>query len=260
MSHGALLVEISDAIATVTINRPDARNALNRETLVALSCVMRELSENDAVRVAILTGSGDKAFSAGGDIAALAVLQPEEARALAVLGQAVLREIECSRKPVIAAVNGFALGGGCELAMCCDFRIAADTAQFGQPEIGIGVIPGFGGTQRLARIVGRGMALELMLTGAMIDAREALRIGLVNRVVPRANLLEEVRRLAATIASQGRIAVKLCMEAVDRGLEMDFDAASTLEAELFGRCFETQDQKEGMTAFMEKRPPVFRDR
>lgn len=258
MGHGALLVEISDAIATITLNRPEARNALNRETLVALSCVVQELSDNDAVRVVILTGSGDKAFSAGGDIAVLRDLKPLEALDLAITGQRVLREIESCHKPVIAAVNGYALGGGCELAMSCDFRIAADTAHFGQPEILIGVIPGFAGTQRLARIVGRGRALELMLTGAMIDAREALAIGLVNRVVPREALLDEVRQLAATIAAKGRIAVTLCKEAVDRGLEMDFDAACALEAELFGRCFATQDQKEGMTAFLEKRPPVFR--
>lgn len=259
MSHGALLVEVSDAIATVTINRPEARNALNRETLIALSCVMRELSDNDAVRVVILTGSGDRAFSAGGDIADLRGLPPEEAHELALTGQRVMREIENCHKPVIAAVNGFALGGGCELAMSCDFRIAADTARFGQPEILIGIIPGFGGTRRLSRIVGRGMALELMLTGAMIDAREALRIGLVNRVVAQEQLEDEVRRLAVAIADKGRIAVQRCKEAVDRGLELGSVEADSLEAELFGRCFGTRDQQEGMTAFLEKRPPVFLD-
>lgn len=259
MNHAALLVEISDGIATVTINRPEARNALSREILEALSGVMNELSENDGVRVVILTGGGDKAFCAGGDIAMLRDLQPDQAFELAQLGQRVLREIESSHKPVIAAVNGFALGGGCELAMSCDMCIAADTARFGQPETVIGVIPGFGGTQRLARMVGRGKALELLLTGEMIDAREALAIGLVNRVVPGEALPQEARRLAAAIAAKGRIAVRRCKLAVDRGLEMNFDEACSLEAELFGRCFATQDQKEGMGAFLEKRPPRFRD-
>jgi len=259
MSHSALQVDISDAIATISIARPEARNALNREILVALSCVVRELSENDAVRVVIITGSGDKAFSAGGDIAVLRDLQPDEAHELAVMGQRVMREIETCHKPVIAAVNGYAVGGGCELAMSCDFRIAADTAVFGLPEILIGIIPGFGGTQRLTRIVGRGMALEMMLTGAMVDAWEALRIGLVNRVVPQENLSSEVRRLALMIATKGRISVNLCKLAVVSGCEMDIEEGNSLEAELFGRCFATQDQKEGMAAFLEKRPPVFKD-
>ncbi len=259
MSATNLLLEKSDGIAVVTVNRPEALNALNKETLEELTEAFLTLNNDDAVRVIILTGSGPKSFIAGADISVMQPMGPPGARENAFRGQRLCDAIEQGSKPVIAAVNGFALGGGCEVAMACDVRIASESAKFGQPEINLGIVPGFGGTQRLPRLIGRGRAMELLLTGDMIDAREALRIGLVNRVVPAENLLDEARSLAKKIAAKGRIAVALCKEAVRNGIEMELGKACAYEAELFAFTFATHDQKEGMKAFLEKRPAVFTD-
>jgi enoyl-CoA hydratase len=253
-----LLLEIEAGIATLTINRPQALNAMTRELLEELGTAISRLQDDPAVRVVLLTGSGDKAFVAGADIAAMAGFSPLEARELALLGQRTLAAIEACPLPVIAVVNGFALGGGCELAMACDIRLAADTARLGQPEINLGIIPGFAGSQRLPRLVGKGRALELLLSGEMIGAAEAWRIGLVNRVLPAAELMTEARRLAALLAGKGRTALRLCKAAVQDGLEMDLARGAAYEADLFGLCFADSDQKEGMQAFLEKRPPQFR--
>ncbi|MCK4502033.1 MAG: enoyl-CoA hydratase/isomerase family protein, partial [Desulfuromonadales bacterium] len=253
MPYENLLIEIEDEIAVVTITRPKALNALNQKTLLELQDVFTDFAGDDAVQVIIVTGSGDKAFVAGADIAAMQSLSALEARQFAKFGHQVMRDIEDCPKPVIAAVNGFALGGGCELALGCDIRIAAENARFGQPEVNLGVIPGFGGTQRLARLIGKGRALELIFTGAMIDAAEAYRIGLANKVVPLDQLLETAKKMAGTIISKGPYAVRLAKEAVHNGLELDLERANQYEAELFGLCFATADQKEGMQAFLEKR-------
>lgn len=254
-----LLLEISEGIATVTVNRPAAMNAMNMATLEELEAVVEEIGRNPEIRAAILTGAGTKAFVAGADIAVMRDMTQTQARDLALKAHGIYAAIESSPKPFIAAVNGYALGGGCELAMACDIRIASENARFGQPEINIGILPGFGGTQRLPRLVGKGRALEIILTGDMIDAREALRIGLVNRVAGQGELLDEARNLARRIASKGLVAIRLCKEAVGNGLEMDLARACVYEAGLFGCSFATADQKEGMGAFLEKRPPVFRD-
>jgi enoyl-CoA hydratase len=254
-----LKLEISAGIATVTVNRPAAMNAMNLATLEELEAVVAEIGRNPEIRAAILTGAGSKAFVAGADIAVMRNMTSTQARDLALKAHGIYAAIERSPKPFIAAVNGYALGGGCELAMACDIRVASENAKFGQPEINIGILPGFGGTQRLPRLVGKGRALEIILTGDMIDARESLRIGLVNRVVAQEELLVEARRLAEKIAAKGLVAIKLCKEAVGNGLEMDLAKACVYEAELFGYSFSTADQKEGMGAFLEKRPAVFRD-
>lgn len=257
MNFENLLVEMTDGTAVATINRPKALNALNEQTLRELECAFAGFAENDAVQVIIITGSGEKAFVAGADIAAMQPLSALEARRFAKLGHEVMRSIEACPKPVIAAVNGFALGGGCELALGCDIRLAADNARFGQPEVNLGVIPGFGGTQRLARLIGKGLAMELVLTGDMLDAAEAHRIGLANKVVPQAELLDTAKKMAAKISSKGPLSVRLAKEAIRNGLEMDLDKANQYEAELFGLCFASSDQKEGMQAFLEKRPAQF---
>lgn len=260
MEFENLLIEIAEGIATVTINRPKALNAMNAAVLGELECAFTALNSNPEVGCIILTGSGEKAFVAGADISAMQPLDAVTARDFALLGHRVMQLIEKGPKPVIAAVNGFALGGGCELAMGCDLRIAGDNAKFGQPEVNLGVIPGFGGTQRLPRLVGKGRAMELVLTGDMIDAQEALRIGLVNKVYPLAELLAETRKMAKKILSKGPLAIRLGKEAVCNGLEMDLDRACAYEADLFGFCFATADQKEGMQAFLEKRPAKFTGR
>jgi enoyl-CoA hydratase len=257
MSYKNLLVEIEARVAIVTLNRPKAMNALNEETLLELQDVFIDFAKNPAVQVIIITGSGEKAFVAGADIAAMQPLTALEARQFAKLGHQVMRHIEACPKPVIAAVNGFALGGGCELALGCDIRIASENARFGQPEVNLGVIPGFGGTQRLARLIGKGRAMELIFTGDMIDATEAYRIGLANKVVPLEQLLDTAKKMAATIISKGSYAVSLAKEAVRNGLELDLERANQYEAELFGLCFATVDQKEGMQAFLEKRTAEF---
>jgi enoyl-CoA hydratase len=259
MEFKNLLVEVADQVATVTINRPKVLNALNAETLKELEQAFAALEADPAAKVIIVTGAGEKAFVAGADIAAMQPIGPVAAREFALLAHRIMDRLEQGSKTVIAAVNGFALGGGCELAMACDIRLASDNARFGQPEINLGIIPGWAGTQRLPRLVGRGRALELLLTGDLIDAAEACRIGLVNRVVPTAELLPEARKLAGKIAGKGQVAVRLCRDAVRHGLEVDRARGSAMEADLFALCFATADQKEGMQAFLEKRKPEFKD-
>ena len=260
MEFNNLLIEISEGVAIVTINRPKALNTLNAETLKDLLSAFTLLEKDQQAKVIILTGAGNKAFVAGGDITYMQDLQPITARDFALLGQQILSFIEGFAKPVIAAVNGFALGGGCELAMACDIRLAAETARFGQPEVSLGVIPGFAGTQRLPRLVGKGRAKELLFTGDLIDAQEAWRIGLVNRVVPLEELLTASKEMARKIAGKGPLAIRFCKEAVNNGLEMESDRASAYEVDLFALCFATEDQAEGMTAFIEKRPAKFQGR
>jgi enoyl-CoA hydratase len=244
-------------VATVTIAREKALNALNLQTLNEVTWALREADGDQRVRVVILTGAGEKAFVAGADIASMSELGPTEARAFAQAGRAVGDVLEAMTKPVIAAVNGFALGGGTELALACDFIYASDKAKFGQPEVNLGVIPGFGGTQRLSRRINSARAMELILTGDVIGADEALRLGLVNRVVPGAELMTEVRKVADKIASKGPVAINYARRAVRKSLELDLPAGNDLEAELFALCFATRDQKEGMKAFLEKRPANF---
>jgi enoyl-CoA hydratase len=258
MNWDNILLEKDGAVAVVTINRPKALNALNAAVLNELDLVFTGLAADSAISVVILTGAGEKAFVAGADIAFMQKLTALEAREFALLGQAVFNRIENLPLPVIAAVNGFALGGGCELAMACDMRFAAENARFGQPEVGLGVPPGFAGTQRLPRLVGKGRAKELLFSGEMIDAQEAYRIGLVNRVCPAAGLMETVKALARKIASKGQVAVRLTKSAVNQGMEMDTERAMAYEAEVFALAFATADQREGMTAFLEKRPPNFK--
>lgn len=260
MPYDNLLVELDGALATVTVNRPKVLNALNGATLAELGQAMRALQADEAVRVVILTGAGEKAFAAGADINELSTLTPDAGKARAELGQGVFDLIERLGKPVIAAVNGFALGGGCELAMACTVRLAADTAKFGQPEVKLGLTPGFAGTQRLPRLVGKGRALELLLGGGMIDAAEAFRIGLVNRVVPAAALRDEARALAQGWASNAPMAMRYALEAVSHGLESTFAEGCFVEASLFGLAFATEDMREGTRAFLEKRKPEFKGR
>ena len=258
MTYANLLLDVADGIAQVTINRPKALNALNSQTITELQQVFNALEQDSSVEVIILTGSGEKSFVAGADISQMQEMNALEARDFARMGQGMLKVIENHSKPVIAAVNGFALGGGCELAMACDIRLASDNAKFGQPEVNLGVIPGFAGTQRLSRLIGKGRAKELVFTGDTIDASEAYRLGLVNKVVSQEQLLEAARKMAAKIAGKGPVAIRLSKEAIDKGLDMDLDRASAYEAELFALCFASADQKEGMLAFLEKRPADFR--
>ncbi|HET7791380.1 MAG TPA: enoyl-CoA hydratase-related protein [Gemmatimonadales bacterium] len=260
MAYQTLLFDIRDGIAFITINRPDKLNALNDQVVAELGQAADRLAAEGAIRGAILTGAGPKAFVAGADIADLAKQGPFDGKARAQRGQGVLRRIETCGKPVIAAVNGFALGGGCELAMACHLRVASENAKFGQPEVKLGIAPGYGGTQRLPRLVGKGVALELILTGEMIDAKEAYRIGLVNKVVPAADLLAESEKMLRGILSMGPLAVRLSMEAVDSGLEMTLDEGLLLEANHFGLLAATHDMKEGLTAFLEKRAAKFEGR
>jgi enoyl-CoA hydratase len=260
MAFENLLVERDGAIAVVTINRPKVLNALNTATLHDLQRLFAELKHDDAVRVVIVTGAGERAFIAGADISELAALSAAAAHTQALEGQRTVDAIEQLGKPVIAAVNGYALGGGCELAMACTIRLASETARLGQPEIQLGLIPGYGGTQRLARLVGKGRALEMMLTGAPIAAADAERIGLVNRVVPAAQLMTEARALAATLATQAPVAARLILDAVNGGLNMALADGCALEASLFGLSAATDDMREGTRAFLDKRKPVFHGR
>jgi len=253
-----LKLDVADRIATITFNRPDKLNALNDATMVELGTAVDDVRGNDAVAGVILTGAG-RAFVAGADIAELRAKSATEAYALARRGQDVFRRLETCPKPVIAAVNGFALGGGCELAMACHVRIASDAAKFGQPEVKLGVIPGYGGTQRLTRLVGRGRALQLLLTGEMIDAAEAHRLGLVNRVVSSAESVVEVARaMLLQMLANGPLALAHCIEAVNRGADVSMDEALALEAAAFGLLASTADMREGTSAFLEKRAPRFR--
>ncbi len=253
-----LLFERDGGVATITINRPKVLNALNAQTLDELRRVILACRHDDSVRCVIITGAGEKSFIAGADINELSVQTPTGGREHAMAGQHILDLIENLGKPVIAAINGFALGGGCELAMACTLRIAADTARLGQPEINLGIIPGYAGTQRLARLVGRGRALELLLTGDHIMAPEAHRLGLVNRIVPAAELMAETRKLAASLAAKAPIAVRYIIDAVNRGLDMAFPDAQVFEATLFGLVSSTEDMREGTRAFLEKRKAEFK--
>lgn len=260
MPFDNLLIERDGAIAIVTINRPAVLNALNAQTLDELRRAILDLKQDDTVRVVVLTGAGPKSFVAGADINELARQTPTSGREHARAGQQVFDLIETMGKPVIAAINGYALGGGCELAMSCTLRLAADTAKLGQPEINLGLLPGYAGTQRLPRLVGKGKALEMMLTGAPIAADEALRIGLVNRVVPAAELLAEARALATQLAKNAPIAMGYIINAVNIGMEMPFGEACEYEATLFGLVASTDDMKEGTTAFLHKRRAEFKGR
>src|SRR5882724_8076263 len=255
-----VLYEKKGAIAYVTLNRPKVLNALNQRTWQALRAAFEDARDDADVRGAILTGAGDKAFIAGADIGELAQITAVEAEQSSTYGQQVLDLVENLGKPVIAAVNGFALGGGCETAMACTIRIATDNAKFGQPEVKLGIIPGGGGTQRLSRLVGRGRALQLILSGAMISAQEAHRIGLVNEVVPAAELLTRAEAILKQISANAALAIKFSLEAVNKGLETSQAEGLSLEASLFGLCAGTDDKKEGTQAFLQKRAPQFQGR
>lgn len=260
MSQNLVLTQREGGVATVTVNRPDVLNALDAATVSGLTSVMSELRDDDGVRAVVLTGAGERAFVAGADINELSKLDPLTARTLAERGHYLCGLIECLGKPVIAAINGFALGGGCELALACTLRIASATAKLGQPEIGLGIIPGFGGTQRLPRLVGSGRALELLLTGAPIGAEEAWRIGLVNRVVGPEALKEVAHQLASTIAQQAPIAIRAILDAVRHGSSMSLPDGLAFEASTFGVINGTADAREGTMAFLEKRQPQFTGR
>lgn len=252
MSYEHLIVEREGAVAVVTLNRPTVLNALDSATLTELHDAVTALGADDGVRAIVLTGAGEKSFVAGADINELARLSAADAKAHAARGQRVFDLIETVGKPVIAAVNGFALGGGCELAMACTLRLAADTARFGQPEVNLGLTPGYAGTQRLPRLVGRGRALELLLTGDMISAARAYEIGLVNRVVPAADLRAHAVRLATTLAGKAPLAVRYILEAVHHGADLPLPDAQYLETTLFGLAASTEDMKEGTNAFLAK--------
>jgi enoyl-CoA hydratase len=257
VAYEHLLFEKESGIALITLNRPKALNALNRQLLLELKSVLAEVESDPTVHAVILTGAGEKAFAAGADIAEMQAMSPHEARAFARLGQEVMTKLERLRQPTIAAVNGFALGGGCELAMACDLRLASEKAKFGQPEVNLGVIAGFGGTQRLSRLVGAGIAKELLMTGDLISADRAAAIGLVNHICLAEELLSKAKEIAGKIAGKAPLAVQLSKQAVNEGANMDIDRALSHEAELFALCFATEDQKEGMRAFLEKRPARF---
>jgi enoyl-CoA hydratase len=257
MPFTTLLFDLAGGIARVTINRPDKLNALNGTVIAELDEAVERIRTEGAIQAVLLTGAGTKAFVAGADIGEIGGQGAIEGQARALAGQRMMRRLEQCGKPVVAAVNGFALGGGCELAMACHLRVASESARFGQPEVKLGIGPGYGGTVRLPRLVGRGRALELLLTGAMIDAQEAWRIGLVNRVVPADQLLAESERMLRTILENGPLAVRACLELVDAGLDLPVDEALRLEAAYFGLLSATADMREGTTAFLEKRRAAF---
>lgn len=248
-----VILEKEEHLAIVTINRPKALNALNSETLKDLDTVIADLEKDSNIYAVILTGAGEKSFVAGADISEMKDLNEKEGQEFGSLGNKVFLRLENLDKPVIAAVQGFALGGGCEISMACDIRIASDKAIFGQPETGLGITPGFGGTQRLARIVGLGKAKEMIYTARNIKADEAYRIGLVNKVVPLENLMDEAKAMASSIIANAPIAVKMSKDAINRGMQVSIDKAVEIEAEDFGKCFASEDQTEGMTAFLERR-------
>ena len=252
-----LLYEKKDAIARITFNRPKVLNALNRKTVEELREVLLDAQNDSAVRVLILTGSGEKSFVAGADIGELAQRTPVDGKEFSLFGQSVFHLLETIGKPSICAINGFALGGGCEMALCCTIRIASKTAKLGQPEVKLGIIPGYGGSQRLARLCGKGVAHELCLTGEMITAEEALRIGLVNHIYEPAELLPAAEALAKKIIANAPLAVKYTIEAIERGTQMPLEEGLFLEATLFGLSCATEDMREGTKAFLEKRPPQF---
>lgn len=253
-----ILFEKKEGIGFITIHRPDKLNALNRETMDELECLLYEIEKDEEVKVIVITGAGEKAFVAGADIKELHELTPLKAKEFSEKGQAIFSMIEKMKKPVICAVNGFALGGGCELALSCHIRIASKNAKFGQPEVKLGLIPGYGGTQRLTRLVGKGIANELILTGDMIDAEEALRIGLVNKVVEPAELMPTCINIAKKIMANSPVAIKLSLHAISMGADMSLEEGLALEANLFSLCFASEDAKEGTKAFLEKRQPSFK--
>ena len=260
MSDKNLVISIANQVALITINRPQAMNALNPDTIVELSAAIAELEQQDDVHVIIITGAGEKAFVAGGDVALMRTLTPLQARDVAMMVAELFQRIENSPCVVIAAINGYALGGGCELALACDLRLASEQAQLGQPEVNLGIIPGWGGTQRLPRLIGISRAKEMMFTGERISAEHALKLGLVDHVYPGDQLLDHAQKLAQTIASKPQTAIRIIKEAVNNGMAMDQDKAIRYEAEMFGMCFTTADQKEGMDAFFEKRPAAWKHR
>lgn len=260
MDYKNLLIRKDGGVGWVVINRPEKLNAINVATMGEIAAAFAEMGNDPAVRVIILTGSGDKAFIAGADISEFLGLDAAKGKEYALRGQAVLRSIENSGKPVIAAINGYALGGGTEIALACHIRLASENAKLGQPEVKLGIIPGYGGTQRLSRLVGKGKAMELILTGRMIEAREAADIGLVNKVVPASDLLMEAEALAREIIKNAPIAVACAIEAINRGLDLTLDEGLALEAEIFGRTCATEDFAEGAKAFLEKRKPTFSGR
>lgn len=257
MDYKYLKIEKDGKIATITINRPEALNALNREVLLELDSIVGEISLQEDINAVIITGAGNKAFVAGADIAAMRNMTPLEAKEFALLGQSVFAKIENLNKPVIAAVNGYALGGGCELAMACDLRIASENAKFGQPEVKLGITPGFGGTQRLLWLVGKARAKELIYTGGMIEAQKAKEWGLVNEVVPQEELLAKAKDMAQKIIANSPVAVRLSKEAINKGLELFMSLTCAYEAEIFADCFAAEDQKIGMDAFLNKKTPEF---
>jgi enoyl-CoA hydratase len=260
MAYDNLLFEVSEQIARITFNRPNVLNALNRKTMDELGDCLKKVRADDGIRVLILTGAGEKAFIAGADINELSQQTPVNGREFTLYGQKIIHRLETLGKPAIAAINGFALGGGCELALACTLRIASRNAKLGQPEVKLGIIPGYGGSQRLPRLCGKGVAHELILTGEMITADEALRVGLVNRVVEPGELLATAEAIAKKIIANAPLAVKYALEAVERGMEMPQEEGLYLEATLFGLCCATQDMREGTRAFLEKRPPKFEGR
>lgn len=255
-----VILEREEKLAIVTINRPKALNALNSESLRELESVISNIENDDNIYCVIIKGAGEKSFVAGANISEMKDLNSNDAEKFGLLGNKVFRKIEKLNKPVIAAISGFALGGGCELAMACDIRIASEKAKFSQPEVGLGITPGFGGTQRLPRIVGLGKAKEIIYTCEMIDANEALRIGLVNKVVPLENLMYEAKKMADVICANAPIAVRQCKDAINRGMQVDIDKAIEIEAKDFGQCFDSEDQLEGMTAFLERREKNFKNK
>ena len=258
MAYENLLYDVKDQIATITFNRPKVLNALNRKTVEELGDALNRAREDSAVRVLILTGAGEKSFVAGADINELAQRTPVDGKDFSLFGQEIFHRLETMGKPSIAAINGFALGGGCELALSCTVRIASKNARLGQPEVKLGIIPGYGGSQRLARLCGKGVAHELVLTGEMISAEEALRIGLVNHVVEQTELIPTAEGIAKKIIANAPLAVKFAMEAVEHGMEMPQEEGLFLEATLFGLCCATEDMREGTRAFLEKRPAQFK--
>jgi enoyl-CoA hydratase len=260
MEYKNVLLSYEGEIGILAINRPKALNALNMETLQDIQAGIQEVRDRPDIKVLIITGSGEKAFVAGADISAMKGMNSIEALNFAKLGHLTLRMIEDLDRPVIAAVNGFALGGGTELALACDFIYASENARFGQPEVTLGILPGFGGTQRLSRLIGKGKAKELIMTGKIIGAQEAFQLGIVNRVIPQASFMEEVRKVAGQIAANGVVAVRLSKMVINAGFNMDLTEACSLESYAFSLGFSTEDQKEGMAAFLEKRKPNFKGR
>ncbi len=258
MQYQNLLVEKENNLISITINRPEKLNALNRRTIEELDFVFTDIESDEVIKGVLLTGSGDKAFVAGADISEIQALDLRSGKSFAQFGQSVFSRIENCSKPVLALVNGFALGGGCELAMACHLRIASETAKFGQPEVNLGLIPGYGGTQRMFRLIGKGRALELLLTGNMIDARRAYETGLVNQVVEPEALREAGMKLMQTILTKAPLATAYVLETVNRGLDLNLDQGLAVEADYFGKSCASDDMKEGTTAFLEKRKAIFR--